>query len=305
MMNRPADPMTHRPAHNRLGTPVPRARPSHPAWLAVPVLLVTIVGSWPADAFAQTVFSWQEIRAKFEAANPTLQADQIGGDEFKAMEITAFLRPNPQCDVTLDQIGQHVASPGTNIFSSSILYGNCGYLHERRDKRELRRDSARQTTPCAAPSHVDLDRTLTFIVRSAFVQVLTNKAAVILARDDLKFYDQMLAISRDRLRTGDIAQIDLDRLDLQRVQLESAVETADVGVRTAKIQLLMLLNDRTALDQFDVTGAFDFAEVMPRLDDLRRRAIDTRPDLRAALQGIDLANTNHKLAIANGSTDPT
>jgi cobalt-zinc-cadmium efflux system outer membrane protein len=299
--------MMHRPARIPLRTPVPRARPSHPVWLGVLALLV-MMGTWPTDALAQAAFTWQEIRTKFEVANPTLQADQIGVDEFKAMEITAFLRPNPQCDVSLDQIGSHPAtSPGTstNILSSSILYGNCGYLHERRDKRELRRDSAQQTTTVAVSSHVDLDRTLTFIVRGAFVQVLTNKAALILARDNLKFYDQMLAISRDRLRGGDIAQIDMDRLDLQRVQLESAVETAEVGVRTAKIQLLMLLNDRTPIEQFDVTGPFDFAEVMPQLDDLRRRAIDTRPDLRAALQGIDLANTNHRLAIANGSTDPT
>jgi cobalt-zinc-cadmium efflux system outer membrane protein len=33
--------------------------------------------------------------------------------------------------------------------------------------------------------------------------------------------------------------------------------------------------------------------------------VDTRPDLKAALEAIDKAQTDHKLAIANGSTDPT
>src|SRR6202035_4826702 len=137
-----------------------------------------------------------------------------------------------------------------------------------------------------------------------FVQVLTSKAALALAQDNLKFYDQVLTISQDRLRTGDIAQIDLDRLELLRVQLEAAEQTADVNLRTAKIQLLTLLNDRTPIDQFDVAGPFDFADVTPALVDLRQMALDRRPDLRVALQALDKAETDHRLAIANGSVDP-
>jgi cobalt-zinc-cadmium efflux system outer membrane protein len=41
------------------------------------------------------------------------------------------------------------------------------------------------------------------------------------------------------------------------------------------------------------------------MEDFRQIAIDERPDLRAALQAIQQAQTNHKLALANGSTDPT
>jgi len=41
------------------------------------------------------------------------------------------------------------------------------------------------------------------------------------------------------------------------------------------------------------------------LDEFRKIALDTRPDLRAAIQAVDKAQTEHKLAIANGSTDPT
>ncbi len=34
-------------------------------------------------------------------------------------------------------------------------------------------------------------------------------------------------------------------------------------------------------------------------------ATETRPDLKAALQNVELAKANHQLAVANGSTDPT
>jgi cobalt-zinc-cadmium efflux system outer membrane protein len=114
-----------------------------------------------------------------------------------------------------------------------------------------------------------------------------------------------LEVSRARFQAGDIAQVDLDRLELQRVQYETDVQTAEVNLRTAKIQLLMLLNDRTPVEQFDVTGTFDFKEQIVLLDELRKIALEARPDLKAAIQSVDKARTDYRLAVANGSTDPT
>jgi outer membrane protein, heavy metal efflux system len=66
-----------------------------------------------------------------------------------------------------------------------------------------------------------------------------------------------------------------------------------------------LLNDRTPIDQFDVAGLFDFSDQLAPLDDFRNAAMDNRPDLREAVQTVDKAKTDHQLAVANGSTDPT
>jgi cobalt-zinc-cadmium efflux system outer membrane protein len=115
----------------------------------------------------------------------------------------------------------------------------------------------------------------------------------------------VLDVSAERFRTGDIARVDLDRLQLVRVQYESELETAIVNLRTAKIQLLMLLNDRTPVEQFDVTGPFDFAEAVSPLQEFRAIALEARPDLRAAVQSIDQARSAQRLAEANASTDPT
>jgi cobalt-zinc-cadmium efflux system outer membrane protein len=250
-----------------------------------------IVGCLAADGAAQTPLTWQEIRARFEGNNPTLQAGLIGIDESKAAEVTAYLRPNPQGSLTLDQIGHTV---GGNLF------------HERRQKRELRRDSAQGATAIATSAQADLMRNLIFNLRTAFVQVLQAKAFRTLAQDNLSSYDQVLALSRERLQAGDISQIDLDRLELQRVQYESDVQTAEVNLRTAKIQLLRLLNDQTTpVEQFDVSGPFDFMAPAQSLDECRRIAFDVRPDLRAAVLAIDKARTDYRLAFANGSIDPT
>jgi cobalt-zinc-cadmium efflux system outer membrane protein len=247
--------------------------------------------------------TWPEVRARLQAANPVLQAGRIGIDESKATEITAFLRPNPNWSLGLDQVG-NTASGG--IFAASTIVGNVSYLHEREGKRELRRDSAEGATAIASAAQDDLQRTLLFTVRAAFVQVLQAKAFRTLALDNLASYDQVLAISRDRFQAGDIAQLDLDRLELQRVTYESDVQTAEVNLRTAKIQLLHFLSDQTTpVDQFDVAGPFDFMAPVQALDEFRRVAIGARPDLRAAMRAVDKAQTDHRLAIANGSADPT
>ncbi len=143
-----------------------------------------------------------------------------------------------------------------------------------------------------------------FDLRGAFNQALQGKAVFDLAKENLTYYDRLLGVNRDRYKLGGIAQVDLDRLELQRVQYESDLQTADVNLRTAKIQLLALLNDKTPVEQFDVTGVFDFADQLPLLDEMHRIALDARPDLLAAVQSVDKAKTDHQLAVANGSTDP-
>jgi cobalt-zinc-cadmium efflux system outer membrane protein len=257
------------------------------------------------QAHAQKALTWEEVRARFERDNPTLLADKLNIDESKAEEITAYLRPNPNVSLAADgtQIAPHkgVWRPLAGTYETPGI----SYLHERQHKRELRLESAKKETLIVESSHADLGRTMLFELRGAFVSTLQAKAVLQLAKDNLAYYDHVLDISRERYKAGDIAQIDLDRLELQRVQYESDLQTAEVNLRTAKIQLLMLLNDRTPIEQFDVAGPFDFSEqLMPR-DEFRKIALDTRPDLKAAFEAVDKAHTDHQLAVANGSTDPT
>jgi cobalt-zinc-cadmium efflux system outer membrane protein len=260
-----------------------------------------------SDAFGQASqpWSWDQVRERFEKNNPTLLAGQINISESKAQEITAYLRPNPNLGVLADQIDPFPGGPPHGPFSYLLGSATVSYLHERDHKRELRLESAQGATAIAVSIQSDLERNLLFNLRSAFVGTLQAKAVLQVAKDNLAYWDQVLSVSGDRFQAGDLAQIDLDRLELQRVQFESDLQTAEVNLRTTKIQLLMLLNDRTPVDQFDVTGLFDFRDQLSPLDEFRQIAVDTRPDLKAATQAVDKAKTDHKLAVANGSTDPT
>jgi cobalt-zinc-cadmium efflux system outer membrane protein len=264
-----------------------------------------ILSSAYPPAQAQTPLTWDQVRQQFEQRNPTLLAGQFNISESKAEEITAYLRPNPNFTLTADQIDPFPGGPPHGPFAYLLPVASISYLHERQHKRELRLESAQNATAIATSEQADLERTLLFNLRGAFVQTLQAKSVLQLAKDNLAYYDHVLDVSRERFKAGDIAQIDLDRLELQRVQYESDLQTAEVNLRTTKIQLLTLLNDRTPVEHFDVTGPFDFSDQILPLDEFRKIALDTRPDLKAGVQAVDKAKTDHKLAVANGSTDPT
>jgi outer membrane protein, heavy metal efflux system len=259
-----------------------------------------------ACCLAQTAnpLTWHETEEKFRANNPTLLAGKVAIDEARADEITAYLRPNPDLNVVADDLGvfqYHPFQPTAN----AILAGSVSYLHEREHKRELRLQSARQATSIAISSQGDLERNLLFSLRDAFVRVLLSKAVRQLAKENLDYYDKEIEINRIRLDAGDMAKVDFQRVELQRVQYESDLATAEVNLRTAKIDLLQFLRDRTPVEQFDVNEAFDYDEPATSLQELRTVAIQTRPDLKEAVQSLEKARTDHQLAVSNGSADPT
>jgi outer membrane protein, heavy metal efflux system len=258
-----------------------------------------------AQAQSQRPLTWDEVKARFESNNPTLRAGQIGIDESKANEISAYLRPNPTLTILSDQIDPFPGGPSHGPFSFWLPSATVNYLHEREHKRELRQESAQKATAIAVSSQSDLERNLIFSLRSAFIGTLQAKAVLKIVQDNLVYWDQVLDISKTRKDAGDIAQIDYDRLVLQRVQYESDVQTALVNLRTSKITLLMLLNDRTPVDQFDVLGLYEFNDQLAPLEQFHQTALENRPDLKAALESVDKARTDHMLAVSNGSTDPT
>jgi len=241
------------------------------------ILSASVAFALAQNGLAHQAFSWTQIRDKFESSNPSLLPGQINIDESRAQEITAFLRPNPDFRAAVDQLDIFTSNPYRPL-QFALPSFSASYLHKRQHK---------------------------FSLRSAFVQALQAKAVLGLARDNLAYYDLVFSVSPDRLAEGDIARADMQRLHLQCVQYESDVQTADVNVRTATLQRLALLNDRTSVEQFEVTGPMEFSESIMPLDEFRRLALDSRPELRAAIQSVDKTRTDHRLAVSNGSTGPT
>jgi cobalt-zinc-cadmium efflux system outer membrane protein len=266
--------------------------------------LLFAVGCWAQSAPPTQTLTWQDTKAKFRANNPTLLAGQSDVDEARADEITAYLRPNPTLTFSADSLAiltYHPFRPVANLIPGASI----DYLHERGHKRELRLASAQQATAIATSGQADLERNLMYDLRDAFVRVLQAKAVRNVAQENLDYYNKEVAINRSRFQAGNMARVDFQRVELQRVQYQSDLATAEVNLRTAKIDLLALLKDNTPVDHFDVTEPFDFHDSVRDLQTLQAIALDIRPDLKQAEKSVDQARTDHQLAIANGSSDPT
>lgn len=266
--------------------------------------LLLAFGCRAQSAGGRVALNWQETQDRFRANNPTLSAGREGIQEAHAEEITAYLRPNPGVTFGWDQLTPFNANPYRPI-AQSYAFWSLDYLHEREHKRELRLASAKLATKIEASSQSDLERNLLFNLRDAFVRVLLAKAVLRVGTETLDFYDKQIAINRDRLSAGAIAKVDFERVEIQRAQFEADVQTARVNLRTAKIDLLALLHEPTAPDDFDVREEFEYREPAASLEELRRAAIAERPDLREAQQALEKARTDHQLSIANGASDPT
>jgi cobalt-zinc-cadmium efflux system outer membrane protein len=278
-------------------------------WTLLLLLILLMLGlslcAQIASQAAPQRWTWDVVKDHFELNNTALLASRLNIDELKAQEITAHLRPNP--DFTISADGTQIA-PSHGVWTplaGTFVSPGVSYLFERRNKRGLRFEAAKQGTAIGVAQQSDSERTLLFNLRTAFVGVLQAKAVLHLAQDNLDSYDKILTVSRERFHAGDIARIDLDRLELQRLQYESDRQTALVNLRTTKINLLALLDDRRPVDSFDVDGPYDFHDDLLSVDDYRKEALDARPDLRAAVLTVKQAETNYQVAEADGSTDPT
>ena len=128
-------------------------------WFLKRLCLGLLLGAVLAESgFAQQALTWQQVRDRFHANNPTLRAGEIGIEEFRAQEITAYLRPNPNLTLVADQIDPFTSGPPHGPFAYFLPIASGSYLLEREHKRDLRLESAQKATKIAVSSQADLER---------------------------------------------------------------------------------------------------------------------------------------------------
>jgi len=232
--------------------------------------------------------------------NPTLLAAEQNFLSVKAQELQATTRQNPYFAAT----GSNLTEPDSNNNPYAIGVG-VGRAFERGEKRRWRIDSARSTTvETDAELQLTVQQTI-LAVRSAFTNLVIAKAAKKLADDNLADFKKEVAIGQDRYKAGDLAKLDFERLDLQLAQFESDEANAEEAAEQAADQLQLLLGSDKPSADFDVIGDIVPPPVTLTLDDLEQKALAARPDLKAAIAAVAVADAEFKLSYANGTSDPT
>jgi len=237
--------------------------------------------------------------------NHSLQATRTLILQNQAQEITANLRPNP----TLGADSQFVPIFNPQYFSAENLDQiqqfdiGVGYLFERGHKRPRRLQAARDQTEVTRAQVADAERTLAFNVGQQFVSVLLAESTLQFSLQDLKSFQQTVDISEAQLKAGYIGEGDYLKIKLQLLQFQTDVSSARLARVQALVGLRELLGYNAVPADYDVIGDLAYQAVKANLEDLQMKAVDLRPDLRAAKFGITAAQSHIRLAEANAKVD--
>ena len=240
--------------------------------------------------------------------NHNLLAARTTIQQSEAQEITANLRPNPTLFTDWEYLPLvHPNGTGILDYLHDSTEGDIGlsYLFERGKKRQHRLQAAKDATAVTRSQVEDNERALTFQVSQLFVNVQLAQSTLELARQDLKSYQDTVNISEQQYRAGGSSENDFLKIKLQMLQFEQDVQQAELAKIQALSDLRQLLGYESVPSDYDVAGAFDYQPLPLTLGELQNKALANRPDLRAAVQGVTAAGSQHSLAKVNGKVDVT
>ena len=239
--------------------------------------------------------------------NHALLAARTQVTQSKAQELTASLRPNPV--LTWNDFFLPVFSPSqmngdyiTNASEFDVLFG---YTFERGGKRKRRIENARDNTAVVQSQVQDNERSLTFNVAQQFISVLLAESSLSFAQQNLTSFQQTLDVSQERYQKGAISEGDLLKIKLQRLQFQEDVSAAKLARQQALDSLRDLLGYESVPHNYDVAGNLEYVPVQGIVEDFQAKALNLRPDLRAANQAVVAAKSSYMLARANGKRDLT
>jgi cobalt-zinc-cadmium efflux system outer membrane protein len=240
------------------------------------------------------------------ANNLELAAARYDISVAEARQITARLRPNPVMTLSADHLD--VLGTGYNTINNAgpneFAY-RTDFILERGGKRTARMALAAAGKTVAETRFRNEIRRLTFEVASAFVDVQLAKENIALAQDNLRSLNGIIAVNAERVRTGDLAAVELGRSQVAAMQYQTAVSQADLQLRQAKNRLRLLLGRPDLSDDFDVAGSIRRDDRRIDLADVRSRALSQRPDVLETRQTQARNQADLKLQLAQGKIDYT
>jgi cobalt-zinc-cadmium efflux system outer membrane protein len=95
------------------------------------------------------------------------------------------------------------------------------------------------------------------------------------------------------------------KIKLQLLQFETDVSAARLARVQGLSDLRQLLGYESISADYDVAGSFEYQPVKGNVEDFQAKALQMRPDLRAAQQGVTAAKSQYALQKAIGKKDVT
>ena len=249
--------------------------------------------------------------------NHNLLAAQTTILQSQAEEIQANLRPNPTFFTDWEYLplgspsdqNPRLYPPGEPV--SQYLHDNTegdlglSYLIERGKKRQHRLQAAQDITAQTRSLVADNERTLTFNVASQFFTVQLAESTLELATKDVNSFRKTVDISEYQYKVGGMSEGDFLMIKLQLLQYQTDYQQAILAKDQGLDDLRNMIGYESVPADYDVAGPFDYQPLKANMEDLQLKALQNRPDLRAAQQGVTAATSQWELQKADGKVDVT
>jgi cobalt-zinc-cadmium efflux system outer membrane protein len=225
----------------------------------------------------------------------------------QAQEVQANVRPNPTLFTDWEYLPLVPTGSGLANYLHDSTEGDIGlsYTFERGQKRQHRLDAAKANTAVTRSTVKDNERTLAFQVAQLYINAQLADSTLDLAVQDLKSFKSTVDISEYQFKAGGMSESDFLKIKVQLVQFETDVQQAQLSKAQALSDLRQQLGYESVPAEYDIAEPLNYHPVEVKLEDLRKMAIENRPDLRAAQLGISAAKSQYELAKANGKQDVT
>jgi cobalt-zinc-cadmium efflux system outer membrane protein len=235
-------------------------------------------------------------------------------DIAEAARQIAGLRANPVVQLGAEQLPFYSNVPGSvpNFYKTTQAaamptYGvEVGQLFERGAKRQLRSEQADAALEAKKTQALDVLRDEVLRLRQAFTSALLAKANLKLVEETDRQYAETERLMTVRLRGGEIAEVDLDRVKAARLPFFQAVLEAKLAYSQATREVAALLGttQRSQGGKIpDLQGDLETEFPVPALETLRTLAAAERPDLSSARAELRAAERGTRLAEAQRKRD--
>ena len=213
----------------------------------------------------------------------------------------AGLAPNPQLVVQTENVRP---STSANPFSFSQQTDNFVYLQQQFEpgaKRSRRVDAAAAAIAVMDQELAAARLAVAAAVKDAYWAAAGAQQTVNLLEATMKTFQQIVEYHEIRVREGAMAESDLLRVRLEADRIELAANQARLDAQRTRINLYRAMGQSSFPDTL-LTSSLTTRD-NPAITPDPAAALDRRPDVLAARNGIEAAHAGLRLQRANARTD--
>jgi outer membrane protein, heavy metal efflux system len=262
------------------------------------VVLTAGAGLAAQGQAARPTLTFTIYLAEVLRTNLDLAAQQAQVDVARAQQTGARARPDWTTLIGLP------SKDLSDVGAPSVSSATVSVPIELGSKRDRRVAAASADVSVAIADHDDAIRLLRGTAANAFIDALTARNVLQIKNRSLAQLGRLVTVNQDRLRAGDVGEIELAQSRVERDQFQTEVISAESDVYAQDVSLGQLMGSSVALTTAlpEPSGSLEIATRTFTVETLLAEAMTRRSDAIAKSHAVESANA--RIALAKSSLVP-